>query len=862
MTTKPQEAVLVSPTIYRKDYLPPSFRVVTVELMFDLYDEHALLTNHMSLQRAYSGELRLHGDGLELVSLAVNDQLVGDSQYHLESGDLVMDAPGDTFTITVVTKLYPQANTELSGLYRSHHMFCTQCESQGFRRMTFFPDRPDVLSVYTTMITADSSQYPILLSNGNLEASGRGNDGRHWAKWHDPFPKPSYLFALVAGNLACVADEFETQSGKKVALQLYVEQGNEDLCAHALTSLKHAMRWDEEQYGREYDLSVFMIVAVSDFNMGAMENKGLNIFNSKYILARPDTATDDDYAAIESVVAHEYFHNWTGNRVTCRDWFQLSLKEGLTVFRDQEFSRDMNSRDVCRIVDVKQLRQYQFPEDSGSMAHPVRPDAYQEISNFYTATVYEKGAEVIRMQHRLLGPKGFRRGMDLYFERHDGQAVTIDDFVAAMEDANHVDLTQFKRWYSQKGTPVVTVTSLYHEGRLTLTLNQQMPGEQVQPLHIPIALALLDEQGAMITTSLIELRDVSEVYHFEGLPHRPIVSLLRDFSAPVILKTDASSAQLLAQLRHDSDGFSRWDAAQTLMRDTIVADYDKKSDVARIKETIFEVLGELVTDEHLDPALRAELITPPSFEDLASAVPLVDVERLEAARLAFVSALSQALYDKLAAIFASKQAQAPQQSQGLTVGWRKLRLSCLYFMRKAQEQVTLPLCQTLLATGKTMTEQLAGLTGLVNSQNALARQEAIDTFYCRWSEDELVMNKWFMVQATADYPGVLAQVQSLLSHPFFHIQNPNNVMALIGGFTKMNPRHFHAPDGQGYQFLADQLLVLDAINPQVSSRMAVPFTRWQRLDHQRQALMQAQLARLATHPLSKDLAELVSKSLS
>ena len=530
-------------TIYLDAYVPPAFEIKTVFLDVSLYETHADVMNTMTFVRRHPGELRLNGEGLTLTRIEMNGHALDSDHYRLESNDLIITPVLNEFTLTIVTKIYPQNNTALSGLYRSHDLFCTQCEAEGFRRITYFLDRPDVLSIYTTRISADKAKYPVLLSNGNKIDSGMLSDGRHFATWQDPFKKPSYLFALVAGNLACVRDEFVTCSGREIDLRLYVEPGNEDKCQHALDSLKRAMRWDEQVYGREYDLDIFMIVAVSDFNMGAMENKGLNIFNAKYILASPDTASDVDYAEIEGVVAHEYFHNWTGNRVTCRDWFQLSLKEGLTVFRDQEFSRDMHSRDVNRIMDVNLLRQTQFPEDAGRMAHPVRPSSYQEINNFYTATIYNKGAEVIRMQEALLGKAGFRRGMDLYFERHDGCAVTINDFVAAMTDANDVDLTQFMLWYSQAGTPhVKLISEVYEQGRLILSFTQSCaPTPECadkKPFVIPIRVALFNTKGESIPTqqSLLVLKEAVQSFVFEGLSEKPIVSLLQDFSAPIRLE--------------------------------------------------------------------------------------------------------------------------------------------------------------------------------------------------------------------------------------------------------------------------------------------------------------------------------------
>lgn len=856
------------PTIYLKDYTAPNFNVQKVSLAFDLYEDYALVRNEMLMQRVSSGDLYLNGDELTLEGIWCDGEPLSPTQYQRQNDDLIVKNLPDLCTLTIETRIFPQNNTALSGLYRSKHLFCTQCEAQGFRRITFFPDRPDVLAIYTTKITADRATYPILLSNGNLIDAGEGDAGRHWVVWQDPFPKPSYLFALVAGNLACCSDEFKTQSGKVVSLHLYVEPGNETRCDHALQSLKHAMRWDEERYGREYDLSVFMIVAVEDFNMGAMENKGLNIFNAKCILASPDTATDDDFAQIESVVAHEYFHNWTGNRVTCRDWFQLSLKEGLTVFRDQEFSRDMNSRDVCRIEDVKALRNIQFPEDAGSMAHPVQPASYQEISNFYTATIYNKGAEVIRMQYQLLGEANFRKGMDLYFTRHDGQAVTIDEFVQAMEDASGVDLRQFRRWYHQAGTPTVEVKTHFSEGRLTLMCQQTCPAtpetKEKLPFHIPIRMALFDQRGQELPTThpLLELRDAQQEFHFDGLSEEPLVSLLRDFSAPIILKTSANEAQLLNLLRYETNGYAKWDAVQQLMKDTILLQYHGQSEEAKIKaNAIFSALTQVLTDEQLDPALRAELLMPPSFEDLAAAESAIDVERLVAARLSFSQIMGQALSSGLTGIYEQELARADDAIHGVAIGRRKLRLQCLHMLMKAEETRWLPVCETLLTSAKTMTEQLAGLVGMVHSASEAAQQRGCDYFYKKWSHNALVMDKWFAVQATADVAGALDKVRELLKHPDFVYTNPNRVRALLGSFAQGNPRHFHGVEGAGYRFLTEQLLIVDKLNPQTCARLALPLTRWQRLDKPRQLLIQEQLKNLDAQTLSNDLTELVQKSL-
>jgi aminopeptidase N len=855
-------------TVYLQDYVPPTFSVATVALDFDLHDDHVRVINRMQLCRQHPGELRLYGDELELISIHLNDELLGQEAYRLQQEDLIILHCPDEFLLTIETRIYPQNNTKLSGLYRSQQLFCTQCEAQGFRRMTFFLDRPDVLATYTTRISADKTRYPVLLSNGNRCDFGDTSDGRHWVVWHDPFKKPSYLFALVAGDLVCVSDQFVTCSGKTVDLHIYVEKGNEDKCAHAMRSLKKAMRWDETEYGREYDLNIFMIVAVRDFNMGAMENKGLNIFNSKYILASSHTATDQDYADIEGVIAHEYFHNWTGNRVTCRDWFQLSLKEGLTVFRDQEFSRDMNSRDVGRLLDVKILRHQQFPEDAGCMAHPVRPASYQEINNFYTPTIYNKGAEVIRMQQTLLGREGFRRGMDLYFKRHDGQAVTIDDFVAAMEDANQVDFTQLKRWYTQAGTPEVTVKSHYHEGCLSLTLTQFCPktpdNQEKKPFHIPIRMALFNAKGEALSegSHLLELREQEQTFHINDLLSQPIVSLLRDFSAPVTLHHPMSQEDQLALLRFETDGFSKWDAAQRLALSCIHQCYRSSPEEWQIPEALIDAYRHVLQDGALDTALRAELLTPPGFEEVVVGLTEIDVDRVEAARYFFRQTLGQALFSEAETYYRLSWSEEDHAMNGTSYGRRKLRNVCLRLMMQAHEGKSVHLCQQQLSSAKTMTDQIAALALLINSTDTSLRQKAIDGFYQQWQNDALVLDKWFALQASSEREDTLSVVQSLLSHPDFNIKNPNQVRALLGAFSQNNPRHFHQVDGSGYTFLTDLLLTLDHINPQVAARLASPLTRWPRLDVPRQQHIKQQLKRLAGVKLSRDLLELVHKSLS
>lgn len=854
-------------TVYLKNYLPPSFTVETIDLNFDLYDDHALVISSLKLVRQYEGSLHLYGDELELVALKLNEVVLDSSMYTLQGSDLVIDQCPDVFTLQIVTRIYPQKNTQLSGLYRSNHLFCTQCEAEGFRRITYFLDRPDVLATYTTRLCADKKHYPVLLSNGNLIDSGESPDGRHWAQWNDPFKKPSYLFALVAGNLECVRDQFVTQSGRQVDLRIYVEPGYEDQCAHAMDSLKKAMRWDEEVYGREYDLDIFMIVAVSDFNMGAMENKGLNIFNSKYILARPDTATDQDFSDIEGVVGHEYFHNWTGNRVTCRDWFQLSLKEGLTVFRDQEFSRDMNSRDVNRIMDVKVLRNSQFPEDASSMAHPVRPESYQEINNFYTATVYNKGAEVIRMQHTLLGKEGFRKGMDLYFERHDGQAVTIDDFVSAMEDANGVDLTEFKRWYSQAGTPIVKVETSFSKDTLTLFMEQSCPPtpecHEKLPFHIPLRIALFNSKGERLPVKkdVLELKEAQQCFIFDGLTEKPVVSLLREFSAPIKLQDQLAQDELLFLLRYENDGFAKWDAAQRLVLNCLNDCLKKPANEWSVSKELISAFKHVLLDESLDADLRAELLTPPGFEDVAATLASVDVGAVESVRDYFRKQLGISLYDAALSMYNNLWINEDNTMSGKAYGRRKLRNICLWLMMKAKEGESLALSQRQFAECKNMTDQIASFALLVNCSNKEARAKAIQDFYKQWASHDLVLDKWFAIQAACESADTLEQVKELLEHPSFSITNPNKVRALIASFCMANPRHFHAMDGSGYSFLGDMLIKVDPLNSQIAARLATPFTRWQRFDTPRQKLMKQQLNRLSQLNLSRDLREVVDKSL-
>ena len=871
-------------TIRLSDYRPPSHLLDSVRLEFDLREEGTRVVSRLRVRRnpeyrGDSGTLFLNGEGLELDWLAIDGRHLGPAEYRIEEGGLRLLGVPDHFEFSSEVIIAPERNTALEGLYRSNGMFCTQCEAEGFRRITWFPDRPDVMAPFEVRIEADRERYPVLLSNGNPGVAGELPGGRHFAEWHDPFPKPSYLFALVAGDLLHVEEDYVTASGRPVRLRIYVEPENIDRCGHAMRSLVRAMRWDEEQYGREYDLEGFNIVAVNDFNMGAMENKGLNIFNSKYVLASRDTATDRDFQGIESVVAHEYFHNWTGNRITCRDWFQLSLKEGLTVYRDQEFSADMGSRGVKRIDDVRLLRAHQFAEDASPMAHPVRPESYIEINNFYTLTVYEKGAEVVRMLARLLGPGKFREAMDLYFERHDGQAVTTDDFVACMEEASGRDLGQFRDWYRYAGTPELTVSDEYdgESGRYVLTIRQRVPDTPGQtgkpPFHIPFALGLVDSEGRDMAvelpgvacrdrTLMLELREREHRFVFEGLPERPVPSLLRGFSAPVKVEYDWSDEQLLHLLAHDSDGFNRWDAGQSLLRRVIlamVAEY-RAGDPMTVPVELLAALRHTLLDGAAEHALIAELLSLPDVGYLGDFMPVVDVEGLHVAREQLRRAVAEELREDLLMRFEQLRDDAPYRPDPRAMGGRRLKNTVLHYLASLREEVTDQLVLNQYGAGHNMTDVMAALALLADSDHP-GRDDVLADFEQRWRNDPLVMDKWFTVQATADRPRVLEEVRQLMEHPAFSITNPNRVRALIGAFVNGNPVHFHAADGSGYDFLAEQVLRLDPINPQIAARLLRALSRWRRYDANRQDLMRAALRRVLDNEASKDVYEIAARSL-
>ncbi len=868
------------------DYEPPAFLIDTVDLVFDLGEETTVVKARLALRRnpaspERDAPLKLDGKDLELVSLALGGETLGRNRYQLDNESLVLNDVPDEFTLDIETRIEPQNNTVLSGLYKSGGNFCTQCEPEGFRRITYFIDRPDVMARFATTILADKARYPVLLSNGNPTDKGESTGGRHWAKWVDPFPKPSYLFALVAGDLVPFRDSFTTKDGKTVPLAIWVRRGDEDKCAHAMASLKHAMKWDEDRFGLAYDLDVFNIVAVSDFNMGAMENKGLNIFNTKYVLAKPETATDVDFQGIESVIGHEYFHNWTGDRVTCRDWFQLSLKEGLTVYRDQEFSADQGSRAVRRISDVRRLRAAQFPEDAGPLAHPVQPAQYIEIDNFYTATVYNKGAEVVRMIEKLVGRDGFRKGMDLYFERHDGRAVTIEDFVAAMADANKKDLGHFLRWYKQAGTPELKVEDRYDAAAKTyeLTVTQKTPptpGQpQKEPLLIPLAMGLLDPSGAELPTRLegesearqgtrvLVLSAGRQTFRFVDVPAAPTPSLLRGFSAPLKLTRVPLVRQKFLAL-HDTDPFARWEAGQQVGTRILLdlAAALRRQEVLALDPDLVAQMRHTLADADADPAFAAEAMMLPSESFLADQMDIVDVDAIHAARDFARSAIGQALAPELAAIYERYTDDGMYRTDGATIGRRALRNVALAYLARGEGEAGIRRAKSQFDAGTNMTDVLAALGVLCDVEHP-ARTEALSEFYARWKQDDLVVDKWFSLQAMSSLPDTLARVKELVHHPAFTIKNPNRMRSLVGAFTQGNQLRFHDSGGAGYAFLADQVIALDVLNPLMASRLIQPLGQWRRHDAGRQALMKRELERVLALPkLSKNTYEMASKSLA
>ena len=847
-----------SKTIYLKDYQAPDYLIDETHLTFELFEDHTLVHAQLVMRRnpALPAELPalvLDGQQLELLHLKLDDRELAAGDYQLTDSTLTVQPTQASFVIDSTVRIHPESNTALEGLYKSSGMFCTQCEAEGFRKITYYLDRPDVMSSFTTTLSGDKQKYPILLSNGNPVASGEEGDGRHWATWEDPFKKPAYLFALVAGDLWCVEDTFTTMSARNVTLRIYVEPENIDKVQHAMDSLKKSMKWDEEVYGREYDLDIFMIVAVNDFNMGAMENKGLNIFNSSAVLARAETATDAAHQRVEAIVAHEYFHNWSGNRVTCRDWFQLSLKEGFTVFRDAAFSADMNSATVKRIQDVAYLRTHQFAEDAGPMAHPVRPDAYMEISNFYTLTIYEKGSEVLRMIHTLLGAEAFRKGSDLYFERHDGQAVTCDDFVKAMEDASGIDLTQFKRWYTQAGTPRLAVSESYDAGAktYTLTFTQSCPATLGQsessklPFVIPVELGLLGAQGndlplrlqgetaAAGSNRVLSVTEAQQSFTFVDIAEKPLPSLLRGFSAPVKLHFAYDRDQLMFLMQHDSDGFNRWEAGQQLsvqVLQELIGQY-QRGETLVLDGRLVSALRTLLQDDSLDQAMVAEMLSLPGEAYLTEISEVADVDAIHGAREFARQQLANALFEPLWQRYQTNREisrNTPYVAEAEHFARRALQNIALSYLMLGDQPQVLAAALDQFETSDNMTERLTALAVLVNSPFEAERSKALEAFAEQFKDNALVMDQWFSVQAASTLPGGLARVQALMEHPAFTLKNPNKVRALISAFAGQNLVNFHAIDGSGYRFLADQVIVLNALNPQIASRLLAPLTRWRK----------------------------------
>ena len=871
-----------SKSIYLKDYQQPDYLIGHVDLTFELYEEQTRVISVMQVIKNSTNSnasLVLMGECLELGEVKLDGAQLDAAGYEVTETSLSISDVPEKFTLEIETFIKPQENFSLEGLYKSSGNYCTQCEAEGFRKITYFLDRPDVMALFTTTIIADKEKYPVLLSNGNPEDKGDLDDGRHWAKWLDPFKKPSYLFALVAGDLAFIEDHYTTTSGRDVLCRIYVQHHNIDQCDHAMTSLKKSMKWDEDTYGREYDLDVYNIVAVDDFNMGAMENKGLNVFNSKYVLAKQESATDTDFIGIEGVIGHEYFHNWSGNRVTCRDWFQLTLKEGLTVFRDQQFTADMNAEAPKRIDDVNILRTAQFAEDAGPMSHPIQPDAYQEINNFYTVTVYNKGAEVIRMIHTLLGKEKFRQGMDLYFQRHDGQAVTTEEFVSAMEDASGVDLQQFRRWYKQAGTPEITVKENFDaDNRIyTLELSQSTPAtagqEKKLPFHIPVKVSLIDRDARLVPiqmaadldkaaeSTVLNLVEKQQRFEFINVEEKPVLSILQGYSAPVKLNFEREDEELAFCMAHEADDFNRWEAGQQLSSRIILSMVESinKGDDLLLPGYFVDACRKTLLDDTLDKALISRALTLPSLTYIGEMLPVIDVDAIHQAREFIYAGLAVNLKDDLLKVYQDNSQQTFSLSPA-SMAERFLRNQALsYLMYLGEQGESLALDQYRCA--ENMTDQMAAFRSLVHHETASSEQ-VISEFYQQWKDEHLVMDKWFTVQATVPKFSAIARVEKLFDHADFDIKNPNRVRSLLGAFCSANPVCFHDVGGFGYELLGRYIETLDALNPQIASRLCVPLTRWKRFNETRQSLMKTQLQRLISLPgLSSDVTELVEKSL-
>ena len=887
----PRDAI---PNLVRRlDYSPPAYLVDEVSLDVDIARPWATIRAKLRLRRnpqGPGGPLVLAGEHLEFLGASIDGRALGPGDYSLDDKSLAIAAVPEAFTLETAGRLDPWKNTRLEGFYASKDGLFTQCEAEGFRTITWFPDRPDVMSKYRVTLHAPREEFPRLLANGNLVASGDEGEGRHWAEWEDPFPKPCYLFAMVAAKLDLLEDHFVTRSGKKALLQVYVEPGKLDQAGFAMQSLRSSMQWDEERFGLELDLERFMIVAVGDFNMGAMENKGLNIFNTKYVLARADTATDVDFMMIDRVVAHEYFHNWTGNRVTCRDWFQLSLKEGLTVFRDQEYGMDEYSRAVTRIQDVRDLRERQFPEDAGPMSHPVRPDTYSEINNFYTATVYEKGAEVVRMYQTILGREGFRKGMDLYFERHDGQAVTCDDFRAAMADANAADLAQFELWYSQGGTPVLETRGTHDASARTFTLRMRQscpptPGQARKlPFHIPVAVGLVDAKGRDLPlrlageeaafdredpktgeiTRVLELRGEAATFVFQDVGEPPVPSILRGCSAPVILRHDYTDADLTHLMAYDADPFNRWEAGQALATRILLSGIEaiRAGREMAIPAAFVEAMGRVLTNGSRDPAFAAECLQLPGEGVLAEQMATADPDAIHAARKALVLEIARRYRTRFEGAFRHFTVPGAYSPDAAAAGRRALRNAALGYIMAVDDSTARALTFLEFRRAENMTDAMAALACLANSAG-VERERALSMFYDKWKDEALVVDKWFRVQATSDLPGAIARLEKLVAHPAFDLKNPNRARSVLHAFANDNPSHFHAADGSGYRFVANHVIELDKLNPQVASRLARAFDRWRKFDAGRQAHAREALEAVSqARGLSADVAEIVNRALS
>ena len=879
--------------IYLKDYREPDFWIPKVALTFELGDEITRVQSVLTLERnanaAKDASLTLNGEQLKLVSVKIDGRALAATDYSLTEHSLTLKNLPEKCELAIETELEPHKNLSCEGLYRSSGIFCTQCEAESFRRITYFSDRPDVMSVYTVTVRAEKAKYPMLLSNGNPVSRRDLDAGRHEVVWHDPHRKPCYLFALVAGDMGVYSDTFRTRSGRDVKLEIYARKGLQDRCTHAMESLKWSMKWDEDVYGLEYDLDIFMIVVAEDFNMGAMENKGLNVFNANYVLAKPETATDADFDGITGVVAHEYFHNWTGNRVTCRDWFQLSLKEGLTVFRDQRFSADMGSASVKRIEEITKLRTNQFAEDAGPMAHPVRPSSYISINNFYTTTIYEKGSEVIRMIETIVSREGFRKGMDLYFERHDGQAVTTEDFVAAMADANSIDLTQLKNWYDQAGTPLLKVDTKHDAAKSTYTVTVEQscapsPGQPTKkPYHIPVAVGLLGRDGKNLPlqlrdgatvssasahygdeTLILHLREAKQTFTFEGIKEKPVLSLLRNFSAPVRVQYDWSDDELAFLISHDSDDFSKWEASQTLVvraTKSLLEDYQKKVPFRKV-DHLTKAFASSLESALEDPAFASLMFSLPAEPYLAQFFSVVDVDGIHEVREYLMKEIGRAHHDAFLKIYEQLAKEGTEGIGPKVSGRRALRATALIYLALSDDPKDLALAITQLQDANNMTDELSALSAL-NRTKRPERQSALKAFYEKWKAEPLVMNKWLAVQAVSPLPDALDQLRTLAHDPIFDANNPNKIYSLYVAFSRMNLVRFHDKNGAAYRLIADQIMDIDGRNPQVAARLMSAFNQWKSFDQERQTLMKAELNRILAKPsLSSNVFEIASKTLS